>query len=365
MGETSKLTFLWLLAWVLTGILRDGLWEFLILHAGPASEKTNFVPFLGYWGCFLASLLFGVRQLRHSTFQIWRWSWCAIAGISFLIVNNIAGASINYVAHVEAGPLLYSIFHSSVALLVALLGVFWLRVHVTPVQWLGLVLISGSVLATSVPAPLKARGSFIFGLVSALAANVFHALQFPVAQQILASDGDAKPSVASLAFFESLLGTLIFTAWTLMYTVPSWNESVVEPIHNSPQPSVALACFGYVSYVVVEGIHTVSFYSSIQHVGVVAVAVAKGLIAAGSFVFVHICFCKADHTQCVTLSDSSFTAWETWQKPMAIILSLLGVFIYSLGKAKKVAPGDVEGNEYVLTPQATLPLSRKVEQEPV
>ncbi|CAK0854404.1 unnamed protein product [Prorocentrum cordatum] len=320
----------WLAIWITSGIFRSVLWELLLLHAGPARGKTNFVSFLGYWGCSWAALLFGVRKLNQPPFQFWRWSWSAIAGMLYLIVNDMVGSSIDYFAHINAGPLLFHIFHSSVVLFVAIFAVSILRASVTVSQWFGIVLVSGSILVTAVPAPLEAPGSFAIGLMAASVSNVFHALQYPVSQRILSSDGIAKPCVEALALFESLLGTIVFTVWTLIYTVPRWHEVVYQPIMESPQPSISWAWFAYLSYIIVEGMHSLSFYFSIQQFGAVPVAVAKGLMISGGLIVVHVLFCGADRTQCITYSHGSATTWSEIQKPVAMVLSVSGVLIYNL-----------------------------------
>ncbi|CAE8609643.1 unnamed protein product [Polarella glacialis] len=53
-------------------------------------------------------------------------------------------------------------------------------------------------------------------------------------------------------FYGSTFNAVAFTTWTLVYTVPRWQEDVYEPIFDSPQPSVTLAWQAYTLYAVAD-----------------------------------------------------------------------------------------------------------------
>jgi len=327
--------WLWLATWTGTGIARALLWELLLQHAGPATSKSNMVVWIGYAGCLIAALMNGFRKLTQPSFKFWSWGCAAQIGMVYLILNDMVGSSVNAIAHAQAGPLLYAIFHSAMIVFVALITVTWLRIRLTLLQWTGVILVGGSVLVTSVPVKVEARGSFMLGLITALAGNLFHAAQFPVVQRILMpEEGKASPVAESVAFYDSLVGTLVFTTWMLVYTFPRWEEEVYQPILDAPEPSIAWAYFSYLGYMVVEGLHTIAFFASVHRFGAVPVAVSKAITTSGAFIAVHLFFCGEDQTQCINYNHHNMRGWNALQKPVAIMLSLVGVTMYMLGKAK-------------------------------
>jgi len=180
-----------------------------------------------------------------------------------------------------------------------------------------------------------------------------------------------------------------FTVWTLAYTLPRWDEAVVQPIYDSREPSVEWAVAGYFLFAVLVAIHAVSFWKSVYRLGTVPTAVSKGAQQSGVFLFAHILFCHRDPTECLWNNSKAteHTLWSQWQKSAALgeygmwssalcmlprfafpphhqltpagLLSHMhavccagGVMVFSLAKAKKQSP----------TNRATVPSAERAEE---
>merc|ERR1711979_108325 len=89
------------------------------------------------------------------------------------------------------------------------------------------------------------------------------------------------------------------------------------------------------AYAVVEGLHALAFYKSVKFLGAVPVAVSKGLQQAGGALVIHIGFCNVDPTQCLFNYHGDAIAWGKWQKAVAAGLSVVGVVVYALVKARE------------------------------
>ena len=361
---------LWLAIFCATGIAIGMSFEVLQLHAGPAEDLTFLLAFFGFWAQLLVSSLAvlltgswrrvswssaGIGDLAHtdalsassssahsgdgSRARWTRGAVLALLGSSFL---NCAAHAADYVAQVEGGYQLFTILHSSVTLFAALLAVVVLKAEITPLQCIGVGCVFFGLLATSLPQPLPARKSLLGSGIAALAGSFCVALSYVLSELTFRLTRSQMP-VTIVAVFGSLVGVVIYTTWTLCYTLPRWDVLVVAPIYTAAEPSVTWALVGYASHAVLVGIHTLAFFESINCLGTVPVAVSKGAQQAGSFIFAHVFFCSHDVHECfyppgatslphgasATAEQHLLDLWLRWQKRVAFILCCVGVGIYA------------------------------------
>lgn len=74
-------------------------------------------------------------------------------------------------------------------------------------------------------------------------------------------------------FVGSIINCVCFTAWTLIYTVPRWEEKVTAYV--KPGDSYYILG-GYILYGTLVGLHSLSFWKSVNLLGTIPTAVSKG-----------------------------------------------------------------------------------------
>jgi len=239
---------------------------------------------------------------------------------------------LNYVAQVQGGIMLFTIFSSSVTLFVCILVVLFFGGRIMPIQWVAVGMIVLGLLSTSIPNPLVAEHSFFWGFVCSMLAALCASLSYPFSEQVFRAAEGKAPGEETACFFGSAINVLAFSIWTAAYTVPRWHESIVEPLLHSRQPSVALAVLGYSLFALMVGAHALAFWKAINKAGTVPTAVSRGAQQSGTFVVAHLLFCDSDHTQCFNSSSPMASTWIRWRKSVAFLLCCAGVFLYSIGK---------------------------------
>jgi drug/metabolite transporter (DMT)-like permease len=338
----NKWSLAWLVVFVGSGIAIGISFEILQLHAGPARYETFFLSVLGYWAQVLAS---GSYLLYTGTWRRGLWNRRSMTALAVSSCFDGAAQALNYVAQIEGGYMLFTIFQSSVTLFACAISQLlpWTP-RLKRLQWLGVCAIVLGLLLTSIPNPIVARHSFSIGLMCSMLGSFCLASSYPVCELVFRLT-PSPPSEEMACFCGSMLNAVAFTIWTLIYTVPRWNSSVIAPIYESRDPSIKWAIVGYSLFAVQVGIHALSFWKSVYIMGTVPTAVSRGVQQAGVFVFAHLLFCSADPTECLWNNGRNHTLWSAWQKTSALLCCCLGVLLYSLGKGKReAAPDTVELN---------------------
>ena len=322
---------IWLLIFCLTGISIGMTFEILQLHAGPARYKTFFLALLGYWAQFVAS---GSWLLYTGTWKRGTWSRGCVIALVFSACLDGSAQALNYVAQIQGGIMLFTIFQSSVTLfacLVALLLPWTPRLHWK--QWIGVCLIVAGLMLTSIPNPIVARQSFVLGLACSMLGSLCLACSYPICELVFKLS-PAPPSEEMACFCGSVVNVVAFSTWTAVYTIPRWREAVVQPIYEASSPSIGWAIFGYTLFAFLIGTHALCFWKAVHCMGTVPTAVSKGVQQSGVFLFAHILFCHQDPTECLWNNDhtKANTLWNRWQKSAALACCCTGVMIYSLSK---------------------------------
>ena len=88
---------------------------------------------------------------------------------------------------------------------------------------------------------------------------------------------------------------------------------------------------GYCLYGFMVALHSLSFWMSVNKLGTVPTAVAKGAQQAGIFVFSHIIYCKIDQSECMDYNYGD-SPWNKAQKGVAFLLCIVGCALYALSK---------------------------------
>ena len=415
----------WLGIFCGTGIGIGLCFEYLALQSttvGPQPQPaTFFLCFLGYWAQTIVSgLVVGYLWWHHSpnpnpnnvvsnsssmttttnrnsttitnyqtTQNPFRGTWTQPV-IHALIVSALldgTAQALNYVGQLNAGYVLFTIFHSSVTLCSVVIAV-WILPAIVPTvppsvsmhQWFGVVLIVLALLVTTLPAPIRSSGSFTLGFLCSGLGSVFLAASYPVSElvfqlsssnnssnnnssnssnnnssnSLIGSPGNGNqgdiitptttttttttttvhstPTIDTstvvseelACFLGSLINTALFTLWQLVYTVPHGHASRTEYLRPD---RVAPLTRGYALYGLMVGVHSLSFWKSVHQVGTIPTAVSKGAQQAGIFVASHLVYCHRDPNECILPPSSSSshpnTVLTMWMQAQKLVAVLL------------------------------------------
>jgi drug/metabolite transporter (DMT)-like permease len=329
---------MWLAVFVASGIALGLLFEVLHLHTGPAEGSTFLVPFFGY----VAQGLVGGAWVL-ATGSLWRGRWTRKM-VLFMVLSSLGNGlaqALDYLALSAAGVMLYTILHSSVTFFACLISVIVLRTRVTPVQWFACATVVCGLLLTAIPTPIEAQGSFAAGVACAFVGSLCLAASYPLAELVFRSapSGAHPPTAEVCSFVGSLVNVLLFLVWTVAYTVPRWEELVVEPVKHARFPSRGwLVCIMYAAYALMVGLHSLAFWKTMNTLGTIPTAISKGIQQAGTFLLAHVLFCSVDATECLTNNTHSgagpSSAWSQAQKPVSFVLCCLGCLVYALVKKR-------------------------------
>jgi len=139
----------------------------------------------------------------------------------------------------------------------------------------------------------------------------------------------------------------VCSTWTLLFTLPRWQQLVVAPMYDTDvaEPSTAWAAASYALHSALVGLHTLAFFQSLRRVGTVAVAVSKGAQQAATFICAHFFFCHVDPHECFWRPSGYAApgspwqrAWDRWQKPVAFTMCCAGCVVYMLAKEGSSMP---------------------------
>lgn len=301
--------FFWLIVFCATGVGLGMSFEFMELHSpkhAPADPKSFFLCLIGYWS---QSILGGGYALVKAQYDTGDWRSCAKGSwtrpvLVVLVVSALFDASaqaLDYVGQVKGGYMLFTIFHSSVTVFSCGIAVLMLKTKISLPQWGGVFLIVAGVLSTAVPQPIAVPedGSFWVGLICSVTGSLSLAASYPFSELVFvrgSKEADGAISEEMACCVGSLFNSIIYTAWSLVYTAPRWQEAVLDYAKPGEEHYMV---GGYVLYGVMVASHSLSFWMSIHKLGTVPTAVAKGAQQAGVFLFSHIIYCSRDKYECI------------------------------------------------------------------
>jgi drug/metabolite transporter (DMT)-like permease len=329
-------TFLWLSIFCATGVGLGLCYEFLEIHSNNhspgASAQSFFLCLLGYFSQAVFGGIFAFCQkdpLKGS------WTKPILVTLFLSSICDGLAQALDLVGQVEGGYMLFTIFHSSVTLFSCLLAVVIVGAKVSKMQWGGVLLVIAGLFVTAVPSPFQVPGNFLVGVSCSLLGSFFLAASYPFSEKVFrlgALTPRGPPKAETACFFGALINTLIYVVYTCVYTVPRWDEEVTS-YWKEGDTNYVIA--GFVMYGFLVGLHSLSFWKSVNVIGTVPTAVAKGAQQAGVFVFSHIVYCNIDKHECMFGTSPKDTLWHKIQKSCAALFCVAGVVIYSLGRKNK------------------------------
>ena len=314
------------LIFCISGVLQPTIVEFLTL-SGAFDKSTLLIVLPNYIGMSFA--IFSRYEVVHNTLQfvVWR-------DMILLAIIDIVSQGLCLIGLVYAGSSIYIIIYSSTTIWAAIWSYFLLARQLICKQWSGIIIVVFGLSITAYDG--KNSGSansdnsnIMIGIALILLGSSTHALTWVLiekwTQQPNKSHTAAQNDVVAPELVSSLMGlfgTIFYTAWQIVYTIPRWEELVLDPIAER-DGNIWHILFAYVLLAFMGYLHAVSFYHLLGHVGSVATGVMKGVQSVAVLVLSHKAFCDIEYSQCFTIF-----------KGCALVVVLSGVYIYMANTTK-------------------------------
>ena len=328
-------TFLWLFMFCITGVGLGLCYEFLELHSlhhkPGAASGTFFLCLIGYFSQAVVSGAYAFSRKNPL-----EGSWTKLAIVMLLLSSVFDGLAqgLDFIGQAKGGYILFTLFHSSVTLFSCIIAVMVVKAKVSMWQWLGILLVILGLLATSFPGPTKAADNFFLSMLCTVLGSFFLAASYPFSEKVFRISGSGPSGQIreeTACFFGALVNLFAFSVWTCAYTIPRWDTAIEAYTKPGEGGYVAV---GFVLYGLLVGAHSLSFWKSVNKLGTVPTAVAKGAQQSGVFLASHIVFCSTDESECLWYNHGS-SLWNKMQKSVAAVLCIAGVVLYALKRRTK------------------------------
>lgn len=284
-------------------------------QAGLANPIAQLYMFFYYLGPALVVLTIGSEPIPA------KMAITKACGIAFF---DIIAQALNYTGAGLAGSTVFAVIYSSVTIWVAVCSRFVLGRTLNWTQWLAVWIVFGGLALTTLQSA-KMGGEVKTGAFLVVLGSAMHAGSYVFSEAIMTHDRH-QLSVRQNTAIQSLLATIALGLWQIIYTIPRWQQVVIEPTTEAGTTwvvaTIIMAGFGLANLV-----HSLAFYHTIKHYpgGATSAGVMKGLQAVIVFVFTHILFCGrvGGEEMCFTL-----------HKSLALVTVVTGVVLFAIETEK-------------------------------
>lgn len=331
---------------VLSGVLQPILAE--VLTYNGAFNKSTLLLVLPNCIGMSFTILTNMNGLKTIKYVKWK-------EITILAIYDVVSQALCMVGLVYAGSSIYIVIYSSTTVFAAMWSKIILSKSLSSHQWIGVCIMVFGLGVTalkdlevpSTPAEMSVHHDDLIGICCILIGASVHALTWILiekyTQSYITSDhidmnrdidienesgkygemedlehtGKVKtPAPELICSIMGWYGCAIYGFWQVVYTLPHYNELLLEPIQqkngNFVEIELAFAMLIFVCF-----IHAIAFYSLLQRIGAVSTGVMKGIQTISVFVISHFAFCKYQESQCFTRLRGA-----------SLILVIIGIFCY-------------------------------------
>ena len=309
--------------YVISGVTQPLLMT-LLRDAGLADPKGQLYMLFYYLGPASIGLRWIAQNERDQLRQIAPTLWARALGIT---VFDMAATAMNYGGAALAGPTIFAIVYSSVTVWTAVFSRLLLKRHLQPAQWMGIVIVFVGLaltatdvhsLSSSAHSGGNAGNNVAHGLALVVVGSAMHGMTYVLCEVVMVVDDKARahiratlPKFLQVAFIDSdddddrpglsvtqncaiqgINAVVFMLVWQLLYTLPRWNNLVLEPMEEAGTTvTAALVLLG--GFGLANLVHAISYFFTLRHFpgGAVSAGVMKGLQAVLVFVVTDRFFC--------------------------------------------------------------------------
>ena len=266
--------------YVLSGVTQPLLMT-LAKEAGLADPTCQICMLFYYLGP--ASVLFSLRSKNTISQR-------ALFKSAFIACFDLSSQTLNYTGSAMAGPTIFAIIYSSIAVWTAVFSRVLLSRSLTPWQWLGVLTVFGGLAITGFDSVSMGRDVFR-GSCLVTVGSMMNALTYVMSEAVM-TKGDEPLSAQVNCAVQGIVGSLVLLVWQVVYTRPRFDSLIQQPmkiVHTSNTRAVCIL----LSIGVANFIHYICFFHTIKFVwgGSTSAGVMKALQAVLVFLVTSLAYC--------------------------------------------------------------------------
>jgi len=316
----------------------------LVKQAGLGDSKCQLYMLFYYLGPAMVSFsfCFPSSSVYHSATRPTR---SAITKSVAIASIDIVAQSLNYTGSTFCGPTIFAIIYSSVTIWTALFSRIVLARRLNRIQWAGVCVVFTGLVITAFDS--AALGEQVMkGAVLVFMGSTVHAMTYVLSEAIMTGKGSTAASadnssssssnnntdqldVATNCAVQGLVACLVYLTWQLTYTLPRFQERIVQPVQDS-----GTSLTGALAILIAIGasnlVHALTFFYTLKCFpgGATSAGVMKGLQAVLVFVFTSVVYC--DRTSAGGGGEMCFTEI----KFLSLVVVVGGVMLFAVGTDK-------------------------------
>lgn len=202
---------------------------------------------------------------------------------------DLLSQTVNYTGSSMAGPTLFAIIYSSVAVWTAVFSRVILKRRLTAYQWCGVIIVFGGLTLTGLDSvamgPQVWRGScwIVMG-------SMMNAFTYVLSESIM--KGKDQLSVQVNCGIQASVGCMFLSLWQALYTRSRYETLILKPMEQANTTFVKAASI-LLAFAVANLIHYVAFFYTLKHFwgGATSAGVMKALQAVLVFAFTSRAYC--------------------------------------------------------------------------
>ncbi|GIQ83026.1 hypothetical protein KIPB_004272 [Kipferlia bialata] len=238
-------------------------------------------------------------------------------GWSLSLVDVIASTVVIF-GQLWVGSAMYTIVYSSVPIWAAIGSRILVGRKLTNQQWAFIGTVVTGLGISGVDALNQPGDRMVAGCVVTLIGTIMHSGTYFLAEAVLRRPDQRPLHPQRYCGLVGIFDVLWLMLYVLIYTVPRWQELVIDPITDAGSHYSAIWLL-YGILTLVDTVHSGCFYTMLGVIGSVSMAVYKTVASVGVFLGSALFFCSVDPAECMT-----------GYKVASLIVVLVGVVGYAV-----------------------------------
>lgn len=185
----------------------------------------------------------------------------------------------------------------------------------------------------------------VWGVLVSLACAVTYGLQYCLAEVLMSGREGQGTDPAVIATKVGGGISALLSTYVLIYVLPHWGK-IVATVEAAGRMSWPMVAAGYVTMMVSAAAHAITYYRCMGSTGATAVGLMQAARAIGVFLISSMLFCTAGASAPPPGSAHSHAVSQcfTLERGLATVLVCAGIYVFSIGKAAKVADKAAAGH---------------------
>jgi len=256
----------------------------LAKQAGLADPSCQLYMFFYYLGP--ASVVVLVLASKDTTYP----SQKALRKALLIACCDLVSQTVNYTGSSMAGPTIFALIYSSVAVWTAVFSRILLKRRLSPWQWMGVVIVFSGLAMTGLDSVSMGRQVWS-GSCLIVVGSMMNALTYVLSERIM-TKGSETLSVQVNCAIQGSVGCIVMLIWQVVYTRPRYVVLIQKPMERANTTSLQAPCI-LLAFTVANFVHYMTFFYTLKHFwgGATSAGVMKALQAVLVFAVTSLAYC--------------------------------------------------------------------------